>query len=79
MNTVYEKSNDSTVGNMPLNESGIDNQNSKEFNYSNTNNNENANDKRFKTLSAAETIPRNEVLGGYIFVRHNDTLQENSK
>ncbi|GMH23870.1 hypothetical protein Nepgr_025713 [Nepenthes gracilis] len=79
VNAVYEKSNDSTVGNMPLNKSGIDNQNSKEVNNTNTNNNENANDKRFKTLPAAETLPRHEVLGGYIFVCNNDTMQENLK
>ncbi|KAL3829480.1 hypothetical protein ACJIZ3_018282 [Penstemon smallii] len=36
-------------------------------------------DKRFKTLPAAETLPRNEVLGGYIFVCNNDTMQEDLK
>ncbi|KAI4387696.1 hypothetical protein MLD38_000109 [Melastoma candidum] len=39
----------------------------------------NAIDKRFKTLPAAETLPRNEVLGGYIFVCNNDTMQEDLK
>ncbi|PPD79195.1 hypothetical protein GOBAR_DD23878 [Gossypium barbadense] len=33
----------------------------------------------FKTLPAAETLPRNEVLGGYIFVCNNDTMQEDLK
>ncbi|KAF2283070.1 hypothetical protein GH714_043814 [Hevea brasiliensis] len=36
-------------------------------------------DKRFKTLPATETLPRNEVLGGYIFVCNNDTMQEDLK
>jgi hypothetical protein len=39
----------------------------------------NAVDKRFKTLPAAEMLPRNEVLGGYIFVCNNDTMQEDLK
>lgn len=39
----------------------------------------NAADKRFKTLPAAEALPRNEVLGGYIFVCNNDTMQEDLK
>ncbi|KAJ4877891.1 DCD (Development and Cell Death) domain protein [Raphanus sativus] len=37
-------------------------------------------DKRFKTLPASEMLPRNEVLGGYIFVCNNDnTMQEDLK
>ncbi|KAK4782804.1 hypothetical protein SAY86_007178 [Trapa natans] len=36
-------------------------------------------EKRFKTLPSAETLPRNEVLGGYIFVCNNDTMQEDLK
>lgn len=36
-------------------------------------------DKRFKSLPAAETLPRNETLGGYIFVCNNDTMQEDLK
>ncbi|EPS70594.1 hypothetical protein M569_04167 [Genlisea aurea] len=55
-------------------------------NGSNNNNNNNKDeisgngvDKRFKTLPAAETLPRNEVLGGYIFVCNNDTMQEDLK
>jgi hypothetical protein len=39
----------------------------------------NAVDKRFKTLPPTETLPRNEVLGGYIFVCNNDTMQEDLK
>ncbi|ONK69241.1 uncharacterized protein A4U43_C05F20800 [Asparagus officinalis] len=44
---------------------------------SNSNNNSNGSsvDKRFKTPS--EALPRNEAVGGYIFVCNNDTMQEN--
>ncbi|CAN8253747.1 unnamed protein product [Cochlearia groenlandica] len=36
-------------------------------------------EKRFKTLPASEMLPRNEVLGGYIFVCNNDTMEEDLK
>ncbi|KAE8055117.1 hypothetical protein FH972_011978 [Carpinus fangiana] len=36
-------------------------------------------DKRFKTLPPSESLPRNETVGGYIFVCNNDTMQENLK
>jgi hypothetical protein len=36
-------------------------------------------DKRFKSLPSAEVLPRNVVLGGYIFVCNNDTMQEDLK
>jgi hypothetical protein len=36
-------------------------------------------DKRFKTLPPSEALPRNETVGGYIFVCNNDTMQENLK
>ncbi|CAO2831140.1 unnamed protein product [Amaranthus hypochondriacus] len=75
MNAVYQKSNTSILENMPVNKSSINN----ESINNNNNLNESANDKRFKTLPAAETLPRNEVLGGYIFVCNNDTMQENLK
>ncbi|KAK1430650.1 hypothetical protein QVD17_13544 [Tagetes erecta] len=42
-------------------------------------NNKNSVDKRFKTLPPAESLPRNETVGGYIFVCNNDTMQENLK
>ncbi|MFS7927131.1 putative development/cell death domain-containing protein [Helianthus anomalus] len=55
-------------------------------NNSNVNNNNNNNekdknsvDKRFKTLPPSESLPRNETVGGYIFVCNNDTMQENLK
>ncbi|KAK9272801.1 hypothetical protein L1049_003179 [Liquidambar formosana] len=81
MNAVYQKSNGNNVGNMAANKYTGNNHNNKE---SNGNNNENVNsngavDKRFKTLPSTETLPRNEVLGGYIFVCNNDTMQEDLK
>ncbi|KAH0929492.1 hypothetical protein HID58_015219 [Brassica napus] len=36
-------------------------------------------DKRFKTLPPAEALPRNETIGGYVFVCNNDTMEENLK
>ncbi|MCP6508540.1 hypothetical protein NL478_27630, partial [Klebsiella pneumoniae] len=51
-------------------------------NESNNNNNNGAAaavDKRFKTLPASEALPRNEAIGGYIFVCNNDTMEENLK
>ncbi|WCJ26560.1 DCD domain-containing protein NRP [Euphorbia peplus] len=39
----------------------------------------NSSDKRFKTLPPSESLPRNETVGGYIFVCNNDTMQENLK
>lgn len=85
MNAVYQKSNANIVGNMNINKYSGNNLSHKDFiNNNNNNNSENANannvaDKRFKTLPATETLPRNEVLGGYIFVCNNDTMQEDLK
>lgn len=83
MNAVYQKSNANLVGNMNNNKySGSVLLNKDSHNINNNNNesnNSNAADKRFKTLPAAETLPRNEVLGGYIFVCNNDTMQEDLK
>lgn len=83
MNTVYQKNNANIVGNMTSNKYTGNKISTKDFS-NNNNNNENANsnnavDKRFKTLPATETLPRNEVLGGYIFVCNNDTMQEDLK
>ncbi|KAJ8451118.1 hypothetical protein Cgig2_026927 [Carnegiea gigantea] len=36
-------------------------------------------DKRFKTLPPSEALPKNETVGGYIFVCNNDTMEENLK
>ncbi|KAK9749696.1 hypothetical protein RND81_02G144400 [Saponaria officinalis] len=80
INPVYQKGNVNLVENMLFNKSNINNHFNKDPISSNNNNNiENANEKRFKSLPAAETLPRNEVLGGYIFVCNNDTMQENLK
>ncbi|GMJ06277.1 Asparagine-rich protein 1, asparagine-rich protein [Hibiscus trionum] len=58
--------------------------NNKKINNNNNNSNENrdkdeksAADKRFKTLPPSESLPRNETVGGYIFVCNNDTMEEN--
>lgn len=64
--------------------SGKNNSNKKKNNHSDNNNNEtkdggSAADKRFKTLPPSEALPRNETVGGYIFVCNNDTMQENLK
>ncbi|KAK7358503.1 hypothetical protein VNO77_00432 [Canavalia gladiata] len=52
-------------------------------NNSNSNDNnkdsKSAADKRFKTLPPSESLPRNETIGGYIFVCNNDTMAENLK
>ncbi|KAL6533613.1 hypothetical protein OROHE_013446 [Orobanche hederae] len=58
--------------------------NNKDGNYNNSNSNGNgenksAVDKRFKTLPPAESLPRKETIGGYIFVCNNDTMSENLK
>ncbi|KAL6349575.1 hypothetical protein AAG906_034232 [Vitis piasezkii] len=45
----------------------------------NSNGTKTAADKRFKTLPPSESLPRNETVGGYIFVCNNDTMQENLK
>ncbi|KAI3756349.1 hypothetical protein L1987_56169 [Smallanthus sonchifolius] len=54
--------------------------NKKNNNVNNNNekdNSKNSVDKRFKTLPPAESLPRDETVGGYIFVCNNDTMQEN--
>ncbi|KAJ9135490.1 hypothetical protein P3X46_032670 [Hevea brasiliensis] len=83
MNAVYQKNNINSIGNLTGSKYSGNNQNTKELNINSNNNNENnannAVDKRFKTLPATETLPRNEVLGGYIFVCNNDTMQEDLK
>lgn len=87
MNAVYGKNNANVVGNLPGTKySGNDYVNKDLTNFITANNHVgenagavNAIDKRFKTLPATETLPRNEVLGGYIFVCNNDTMQEDLK
>lgn len=48
-------------------------------NNSETKESRSAVDKRFKTLPPSEALPRNETIGGYIFVCNNDTMAENLK
>ncbi|CAA7046528.1 unnamed protein product [Microthlaspi erraticum] len=85
MNTVFQKNDFKSAGNQKVNKySGNIVANKELSNNKHSNNNDNANmnlavDKRFKTLPASETLPRNEVLGGYIFVCNNDTMQEDLK
>ncbi|XP_041005831.1 B2 protein [Juglans microcarpa x Juglans regia] len=90
MNAVYQKNNANLVGNLMATKYNGNNHSNKSFNDNGSNNNNNSNinenantnnavDKRFKTLPATETLPRNEVLGGYIFVCNNDTMQEDLK
>ncbi|GFP82767.1 b2 protein [Phtheirospermum japonicum] len=84
MNAIYPNPNASSMGN--ISGSKYDNINhvkepinSSNSNFANNKEDNNALDKRYKTLPAAETLPRNEVLGGYIFVCNNDTMQEDLK
>ncbi|ESQ32770.1 hypothetical protein EUTSA_v10004700mg [Eutrema salsugineum] len=85
MNNVFQKNDFKSAGNPKANKySGNIVTNNKELSNNKHSNNDNANmnlavDKRFKTLPASETLPRNEVLGGYIFVCNNDTMQEDLK
>uniref|UniRef100_A0A2N9FEL4 DCD domain-containing protein n=1 Tax=Fagus sylvatica TaxID=28930 RepID=A0A2N9FEL4_FAGSY len=67
---------------------GKKNSNGRKNNGDNNNNdkdNKSGVDKRFKTgclvrvLPPSESLPRNETVGGYIFVCNNDTMQENLK
>ncbi|CAN7044805.1 hypothetical protein IGI04_008089 [Brassica rapa subsp. trilocularis] len=75
---VYNNMNDfKSGGNMKVNKYNGNVVANKELR--NNSNDNNAVDKRFKTLPASETLPRNEVLGGYIFVCNNDTMEEDLK
>eukprot|EP00262_Sarcandra_glabra_P002276 TRINITY_DN1254_c0_g1_i3.p1 TRINITY_DN1254_c0_g1~~TRINITY_DN1254_c0_g1_i3.p1 ORF type:complete len:309 (+),score=42.68 TRINITY_DN1254_c0_g1_i3:220-1146(+) len=92
-NMVFQKSNINSIGNINLAASSykynnnstkdanndFSNSNSNSNNNNNNNNNNSGVDKRFKTLPSTEMLPRNEVLGGYIFVCNNDTMQEDLK
>lgn len=82
-NNMYQKGNNRIMeNNMTSSKYPGNSHHNKDINNNNDNNNANAAaaaDKRFKTLPAAETLPRDEVLGGYIFVCNNDTMQEDLK
>ncbi|CAE6068898.1 unnamed protein product [Arabidopsis arenosa] len=85
MNTVFQKNDFKSGGNTKVNKYNgnvVANKEMSNNKHNNSNDNGNMNlavDKRFKTLPASETLPRNEVLGGYIFVCNNDTMQEDMK
>ncbi|PIN02016.1 hypothetical protein CDL12_25480 [Handroanthus impetiginosus] len=82
VNAVYQNPNVNSVGNMAGSKYSSNNNNTTTNNTNNkedSTNGSSAVDKRFKTLPAAEMLPRNEVLGGYIFVCNNDTMQEDLK
>ncbi|KAL5978521.1 hypothetical protein ACLOJK_029638 [Asimina triloba] len=89
MNVLYQKNNNAGSLNMVVgnkynncgNSKEVSSNNSSNSNSNNSNNNNNNSnlDKRFKTLPSSEMLPRNEVLGGYIFVCNNDTMQEDLK
>ena len=64
------------------NSNNNNNKNKQGDNNNNNDNNKDAKagaDKRFKTLPPSEALPRNETIGGYIFVCNNDTMAENLK
>ncbi|KAL9669570.1 hypothetical protein QQ045_007117 [Rhodiola kirilowii] len=89
MKTMYPKSYGNSLGNLNVNKYAGNNQHAKDLpnKYNNndtdtstsTNNSTDTLDRRFKTLPAAETPPKHETLGGYIFVCNNDTMQEDLK
>ncbi|CAJ1937227.1 unnamed protein product [Sphenostylis stenocarpa] len=70
---------------LPKSSKKNNNPNKKHDNNNNSGNNDNnkdskaSADKRFKTLPPSESLPRNETIGGYIFVCNNDTMAENLK
>lgn len=81
VNVPYQKSSGNSFGNGNFNASKYGGANPKEAHKKNNNENSpnSVDEKRFKTLPAAEMLPRDEVLGGYIFVCNNDTMQDDLK
>ncbi|KAK7251447.1 hypothetical protein RIF29_34651 [Crotalaria pallida] len=65
-------------GHLHQTKSSKKNNNSNKKNNGDNNNNNDTN-KKFKTLPPSESLPRNETIGGYIFVCNNDTMAENLK
>lgn len=71
-----------SVGKSEEPKAGKKNSNTNKKHADNNNDNKDAKsatDKRFKTLPPSESLPRNETIGGYIFVCNNDTMAENLK
>ncbi|XP_008812426.1 B2 protein-like [Phoenix dactylifera] len=79
LNTGISKYASNTSGKEVNNNNSSTNNSNNNSNNNNNNSNNAAADKRFKTLPSTEMLPRNEVLGGYIFVCNNDTMQEDLK
>eukprot|EP00252_Welwitschia_mirabilis_P006063 TRINITY_DN1675_c0_g3_i1.p1 TRINITY_DN1675_c0_g3~~TRINITY_DN1675_c0_g3_i1.p1 ORF type:complete len:305 (+),score=28.87 TRINITY_DN1675_c0_g3_i1:239-1153(+) len=79
--TSDPKTNVNTGGkpNYSATQSSEKNNNNNNNNNNGGNNNNSSLDKRFKTLPPSESLPRNEALGGYIFVCNNDTMQDDLK
>ncbi|XP_072952060.1 uncharacterized protein [Typha angustifolia] len=82
--SINKYTNNSSGKEVYSNNACNNNNNNNNNNNGNNNNNSNNNnntvvDKRFKTLPSTEMLPRNEVLGGYIFVCNNDTMLEDLK
>lgn len=73
---IHHNNNNNSNNNSHHNNNNINNNNN---NNNNSGSNNSALDKRFKTLPSTEMLPRNEILGGYIFVCNNDTMQEDLK
>ncbi|XP_021812965.1 B2 protein-like [Prunus avium] len=67
----YRKINFNNNLNMPLQLRSLEELKRGQQQQSNT-----SHDKWHKSLPQAEMLPRNEVLGGYIFVCNNETMQE---
>lgn len=76
---IHKYANINSPKDINNNSNGTNTNNGGGSSSNNNNNNNNVADKRFKTLPLTEMLPRNEVLGGYIFVCNNDTMQEDLK
>ncbi|CAN4077547.1 unnamed protein product [Withania somnifera] len=81
MNKKFGKGGVEDEGGMHGNNKSVkkNNKSIKESNKDAYSEKQNGVDKRFKTLPPAESLPRNETVGGYIFVCNNDTMAENLK
>ncbi|CAM8978810.1 unnamed protein product [Rhodiola kirilowii] len=79
VNASYPKGGGNSFANIVASKHVGTNHNEVYKKNSSENNSNSIDDRRFKTLPAAEMLPRDEVLGGYIFVCNNDTMQEDLK
>ncbi|KAJ4820963.1 DCD (Development and cell death) domain protein [Rhynchospora pubera] len=76
-NKAVTKPIGNAIGNSKKNHNNNEGTGKKKNINNNNNGNNNSVDKRFKTLPPSEALPRNEAIGGYIFVCNNDTMEEN--